>query len=131
MAFGRARTLGGRATGLGVDRNYKAILNSMAGFALGLKTERSVRQEFALFVVGIPAALLLGTSGWERLGLILSLVAVLCVEFLNTCIEKLCDHVTPERHDQIKVIKDMGSAACFCAQGSALAIWIFCVIWRL
>jgi diacylglycerol kinase (ATP) len=102
----------------------------MAGLAFGLRTERAIRQEFAFFVVGLPLAFLVGATTWERLALILSLVAVLCVEFLNTCIEKLCDHVTPELHDQIKAIKDMGSAACFCAQASAGVIWLFVAIGR-
>jgi diacylglycerol kinase (ATP) len=102
----------------------------MAGLAHGLRTERAIRQEFAFFVVGLPLAFLVGATTWERLALILSIVAVLCVEFLNTCIEKLCDHVTPERHDQIKAIKDMGSAACFCAQASAGVIWLVVAVGR-
>lgn len=97
----------------------------MAGFAFGLSTERAIRQEFVVFVAGLPLAFIVGATGWERLALVLSLVAVVCVELLNTCVEKLCDHVTPERHEDIRVIKDMGSAACFCAQASAVAIWLF------
>ncbi len=103
----------------------------MAGFAFGLRTERAIQQEFALVILGIPVATLLGATTGERLGLILSLVAILCAEFLNTCVEKLCDHVTPERHDQIKAIKDMGSAACFCAQASAFCIWGIAVVARV
>ncbi len=114
-----------------MDRIYNAFWNSMAGFAFGLRTERAIRQEFAIFLVGLPVAVLLGTTAWERLTLILSIVAVLCAEFLNTCVEKLCDHVTPELHDQIKAIKDMGSAACFCAQASCGVIWLFVAASRL
>lgn len=114
-----------------MDRIYPAFLNSFAGFAHALRTERAVQQEFALFVVGLPLAFLVATTGWLRLTLIVSLVAILCVEFLNTCIEKLCDHVTPDLHDTIKVIKDMGSAACFCAQASAAAIWLMALAARL
>ena len=36
---------------------------------------------------------------------------VISVEMLNTAIERLCDHVTPEIHPQIKIVKDMASAA--------------------
>ncbi len=112
-------------------RIYLAFFNSMAGFSFGLRTERAIRQEFALLVVAAPLALVVATTPWERLALILSLVAVLCVEFLNTCVEKLCDHVTPERHDEIKAIKDMGSAACFCAQAAAVVIWAIVLAERL
>ena len=124
---------GGRAAhaasqGGDVDRIYRAFLNSMAGFGFALRTERAIRQEFAVFVVGAPLALFVGATAWQRLALILTLVAVLCVEFLNTCIEKLCDHVTPELHQQIKAIKDMGSAACFCAQASAGLVWLLVIL---
>ncbi len=104
-------------------RIYKAFLNSCAGFAFGLRRERAIQQEFALLVTGLPLAVWLGQTALERVMLIVAILAVLCVEFLNTAIEKLCDHVTPERHDAIKAIKDMGSSACFCAQLCALAIW--------
>jgi diacylglycerol kinase (ATP) len=114
-----------------VGRIYKAFLNSCAGFAFGLRTERAIRQEFALLVLGIPAAYFIGPSVMERITLILSLVAILCVEFLNTAIEKLCDHVTPERHEHIRAIKDMGSAACFCAQFSGAVIWLFFIFARI
>jgi diacylglycerol kinase (ATP) len=108
-----------------VHRIYKAFWNSVAGFAFALRTERAIQQETALLLIGLPVALYFGPSPWQKLVLILALVGVLCVEFLNTCIEKLCDHVTPERHVQIKAIKDMGSSACFCAQASAAMVWLF------
>lgn len=114
-----------------MDRIYPAFLNSCAGFAYALRTERAVRQEFALFIAGVPLAFFVGTTSWMRLTLILALAAILCVEFLNTCIEKLCDHVTPDIHDTIKAIKDMGSAACFCAQAGAFAIWMMALGNRL
>ena len=108
-----------------MHRIYKAFWNSMAGFAFALRTERAIQQEFVLLAVGLPLALWLGPTPVQKLVLILALVAIICVEFLNTCIEKLCDHVTPERHMHIKAIKDMGSSACFCAQASGAVIWLF------
>jgi diacylglycerol kinase (ATP) len=114
-----------------MDRIIPAFFNSCAGLAYALRTERAVRQEFAIFIVGLPLAFVVGTTGWTRLALILSLVAILCVELLNTCIEKLCDHVTPDIHDTIKVIKDMGSGACFLAQASAALIWLMALAGRL
>ncbi len=108
-----------------MHRIYKAFWNSLAGFAFALRTERAIQQEFVLLLIGLPVALIFGPTAWLKLLLVLSLVAVLCVEFLNTCVEKLCDHVTPERHIHIKVIKDMGSSACFCAQMSAGLVWLF------
>ncbi len=42
---------------------------------------------------------------------IASRISVWAAEAVNTALEKLCDHVTPDRHPQIKAIKDMASGA--------------------
>jgi diacylglycerol kinase (ATP) len=49
---------------------------------------------------------------------------VMAVELLNTALEKLADHVTPEWHAQIGMIKDCGSAAVFCTLCLAALVWI-------
>lgn len=114
-----------------LQKIYAAFLNSLAGLRHGLSTERAIRQEALLLLAGIPLALLIGSNALERLVLVLALVAVLCVEFLNTAIEKLCDHVTPERHETIRAIKDMASTACFLVQASAGAVWLVVLGQRL
>lgn len=57
------------------------------------------------------------------MALIGSLLLLLVVELLNTAVEKLADHVTPEHHATIKVVKDLGSAAVFCALALAVLVW--------
>ena len=114
-----------------MDRIYPAFLNSCAGFAYALRTEGAVRQEFGVLLIGAPLSFFVAEQGWLRLALILSLVAVIGVELLNTCDEKLCDHVTPDPHETIKAIKDMGSAACFCAQATAAILWLAALAARL
>ena len=102
----------------------KALNNTRAGFDHALRTERAVRQEAIALLMCIPLALIIGAGAWQRLAMIASIVIVIAIELLNTCAEKLCDHVTPERHPQIKVVKDMGSAAVFCALVVAAMIWL-------
>ena len=53
---GHSRLPSHRGPGGMVGRIYAAFLNSCAGFAFGLRTERAIRQEFALLLLGIPAA---------------------------------------------------------------------------
>jgi diacylglycerol kinase (ATP) len=60
--------------------------------------------------------------------LIGSVMLVLVVELLNTAIEKLCDHLAPELSAQIKVVKDLGSAAVFVAIVMSAAIWLIVVV---
>lgn len=110
---------------------YLAFLNSWRGLVYAARTERAVRLELALFVLGVPAALILGASLWVRVALVASLILMLCAEFLNTAIEKLCDHLHPSRHRRIGIVKDLASAGTFSAQALAALIWIAAVIDRL
>ncbi len=102
----------------------KAFNNTCAGFSYAVRTERAVQQEAIVLLLCIPLALFIGAGLWQRVAMISSVFIVLAIELLNTCAEKLCDHVTPETHPQIKIVKDMGSAAVFCALCVAALIWI-------
>ncbi|MCW2316547.1 diacylglycerol kinase (ATP) [Rhodoblastus acidophilus] len=101
----------------------QALLNSLAGLRAALRSERAFRQEMILLVLAIPAALALTGDPVRRALLIGGVLALMSVELLNTAIEKLCDHVTPEKNGEIRDIKDMGSAAVFCALILAALLW--------
>ena len=107
-----------------MDRIYKAFFHSLDGLKHALLTERAVRQEAVLLIVALPVAIVLAKTAWVFAALIGSLLAVVAIELLNTAIEKLSDHVTPERHDDIKIVKDLGSAAVLMGLLSALLVWI-------
>jgi diacylglycerol kinase (ATP) len=59
------------------------------------------------------------------------LLVLLGIEFLNTAIEKLADHVTPEHHIDIGRIKDYGSAGVFCGICLAGIVWLAALALRL
>ena len=109
----------------------RATLASLEGLRAAIRTERAFRQELMLLALSAPASFALTPDFFRRGELIASLLAVLAIELLNTGIEKLCDHTTPEFNPHIKVIKDMGSAAVFCALGMATVIWGGAVLARL
>ncbi len=108
-----------------------AFKNTCAGLNHAVRTERAVRQEAIVLLIAVPLAFLIGAGAWQRVALIGSILVVMAVELLNTCAEKLCDHVTPERHPQIKIVKDMGSAAVFCTLVVATMIWLTALAERL
>jgi diacylglycerol kinase (ATP) len=113
---------------LGLD---EALLNSLRGLAHALSSERAVQQEAAVLLVAAPVAYVLGTSALERAILIACLLLLIAVELLNTCLEKLCDHVTPTLNPHIRAVKDMGSAAVFCAMLACGLCWATAVVERL
>jgi diacylglycerol kinase (ATP) len=108
-----------------------AFRNSWRGLSLTVRTERAVRQEAVVLAVAIPAAGLLADTLWVAVALVAVVLLVLCVELLNTAVEKLCDHVTPTRHPDIGAIKDVASAAALCSQALGALVWLAAVLARV
>jgi diacylglycerol kinase (ATP) len=107
-----------------VKRILSATKNSLRGLADGIKTEAAIREEAIAFVLAVPIGVFIAPSLAWYVAMIAALLMVFAVEFLNTAIEKLSDHVTPEQHRDIGRIKDFGSTAVFCALALAGLIWL-------
>lgn len=114
----------------GLHRIWAALWNSVSGLREGLSTEAAIKQEAALLLIGLPLSFLIATNLWIWIALVGSLLLLLAVEFLNTAIERLCNHIQPEKHDAIRVTKDLGSAAVFFAIAFVALVWIAAVFAR-
>jgi diacylglycerol kinase (ATP) len=117
--------------GTTVKRLYSATANSLRGIIDGIRTEAAIREEAVLLVVALPIGLALAPSAAWYVAMIGAILVVLAVEFLNTAIEKLADHVTPEHHVDIGRIKDFGSSAVFCALGLTGIVWVAAFLLRI
>jgi undecaprenol kinase len=95
---------------------------ALAGLAYGLRSERSVRFEAVVLglVVAALAVLRPGPIWWAAVAL--ASAGVLAAELLNTAIETLADHLCPEIHPRIRVVKDCAAAAVFVSVVGALAV---------
>jgi undecaprenol kinase len=95
---------------------------AFAGLLHALRTEKSVRLE-ALCLGLVVAALAVFRPGplwWAAV--MLASAGVLAAELLNTAIETLADHVSPELHPRIRRVKDCAAAAVLIAVLGALAV---------
>jgi diacylglycerol kinase (ATP) len=110
---------------------WLAFLNSWRGLRHGARTERAVRLELTLLFLGLPLAFVIGGSLWIRVALVASLLLMLSAEFLNTAIEKLCDHLHPLHHTSIGIVKDLASAGAFLAQAVAALVWLAALLDRI
>ena len=117
-------------TGLTVKRLFSATLNSLRGLGYGIRHEAALREEAILLVVSLLLGFAVAPSVAWYVAMVGSLLVLLAVELLNTAIEKLADHVTRERHDEIGKIKDYGSAAVFCALCLVGLIWLAAIVLR-
>ena len=107
----------------GLTRIIHAFGYSMKGFKAAFKHESAFRQEVALFIVLVPAAIWLGRTSIEYILLIGSLLLVLIVELLNSAVEAVVDRIGDEMHKLAGRAKDMGSAAVFVSLTNVFLIW--------
>ncbi len=96
----------------GLDRIVRAFGISMKGLRAAW-LEKAFRQEVALSVVMVPAALLLGRSWVETMMMLASVGLVLICEIANSALEAVVDRIGPEFHELSGRAKDMGSAIVF------------------
>jgi diacylglycerol kinase len=111
-------------------RKMKRFINSV-GFALNgirilLKNERHFKIHFLAFIFVLILGVFLNINRIEWLVLFITSALVMTIEAINTALEKLCDHVTPNQHESIKKVKDIAAGAVFIAVLFALVIG--CVI---
>ncbi len=115
----------------GLARITAAFWNTVGGLREGLSTEAAIKQEFAIACVALPLSFFIAQDLWTWVALIASLLLVLAVEFLNTAIERLCNHIQPDKHDAIRITKDLASAGVFFTLALAGLIWIAAIFARL
>jgi diacylglycerol kinase (ATP) len=93
-----------------------------AGFAHGVRAEHSLRiQLFAFGLVLIALLVLRPAPAWWAL-VILASAGVISAELFNTAIERLADHLHPDVHPSIRIVKDCAAAAVLVASLAALAV---------
>jgi len=95
-----------------------------AGLVAAWQSEHSLRyQVAALALVSILLIVFHPEPLWWAL-VALTSSAVVCAELFNTALERLADHLHPEQHAQIRIVKDCAAAAVLIAAVGALAVAI-------
>lgn len=107
-----------------MQRIINATRNTWKGLVGAARSEAAFREELIVLALATPLAFLITGDWWGRAVLVGAVLFVMAVELLNTAIEKLCDHVTPGRNDDIGRIKDMGSAAVGVSILVAGVLWL-------
>lgn len=89
-----------------------------AGYSLGglrrLWRESAFRQEVLAAVLVLAALVALSAPFWAYLAVAVLICIVFAVEALNTAIEVLVDHLSPEWSSFARDAKDLGSLAVMC-----------------
>src|SRR5258708_5900084 len=108
------------------DNSGSRLLRSFGYAFEGLATLFRTQPNFRIHLVAAVFALVLGVvlrlSLPEMALLVLTVGLVLVVEALNTCLETLCDLVSPTFHPLIKKSKDVSAAAVLISAIAAVGV---------
>jgi len=97
---------------------------ALAGIGHALRTERSFRtQALCLVLVMVGLAILQPPPLWWGV-VILASAGVLAAELFNTAIEHLADHLHPETHPAIRIVKDCAAAGVLLAVVGAIGVGV-------
>jgi len=105
------------------NRPFSSRVNfAIAGLRAAWQHEKSFRTQgwFALAALLLLLLLRPALLWWALIGVMVMLV--LAAELINTAVEHLADHLHPEQHPKIKLVKDCTAAAVLLL--SLGALWL-------
>jgi undecaprenol kinase len=97
---------------------------ALSGLGHALRGERSVRFQVVVLVLVLAALVMFRPEPIWWAAVALASAGVLAAELLNTAIETLADHLSPEIHPQIRAVKDCAAAAVLVCVIGALVVAI-------
>jgi diacylglycerol kinase len=103
---------------------FASFLFAMQGVAHAFQTQRNFKIHVGITLAVIIAGIVLGldTSQWAILAIVIGLVFQ--AELVNTAIEAIVDHVSPEFHALAKVAKDCAAGAVFMSAFIAVIVGV-------
>ena len=116
-------------TNLSKNQSFaRRLAFAVAGFAHALRGERSLRTQLGILVVVVAVlGYLQPPAVWWAL-VSLCAAGVIGAELFNTAVERLADHLHPDVHPQIRIVKDCAAAAVLCAALGAVGVGIALVV---
>ncbi len=104
-------------------RSFKVAFTGILSF---FRTERNGRIQGIIAIFVITAGLLLGISAQDWIRILGCIALVLCLEMVNSAIEKTCNLVSTDFSPAIKTIKDISAGAVLLA--AIIAVIIGCIV---
>lgn len=95
---------------------------ALEGIVHAFRTQRNFKIHSAITLAVVVAGAVLGVSTDQWAILVLTIALVFVAELVNTSLEAVVDHVSPEFHALAKVAKDCAAGAVFVAAMMAVII---------
>lgn len=106
----------------------KSFGYALSGWRTLLAEEPNAIIHVVLGIAVVICGFLFRISSNEWLAIILSVSIVLAAELFNTALEAVCNLVEPNRHPQIKKIKDLAAGAVLITALGALTVGLLIFI---
>lgn len=108
--------------GFSIRARVRSFRYAFEGIAAFFQSEHNAWLHFMATIAVITLATLVGVTRTELLALVFAIGFVWVAEMFNTCIERVMDFISDQRHKEIKFIKDLASGAVLVAAITALVI---------
>jgi len=105
-----------------IRKRIQSFKYAFNGLWFVLRHEHNFRIHLLAAVVAVLAGFYFDVTTMEWLAIVIIIALVLSLEIINSAIEKLADVVSPEKNEQIKVIKDMTAAAVLLVAMASLVV---------
>ncbi|MBL8535832.1 MAG: diacylglycerol kinase family protein [Hyphomonadaceae bacterium] len=100
----------------------KSFAHAFAGFAYMLRTQHNAWIHLLATLAVVVAGALMRVSADDWRWLVTAIALVWAAEAINTAFEHLCDVVSPEFHNSVKLSKDIAAAAVLVCAAAAVLI---------
>lgn len=114
-----------RAKQFHIIANFK---NAFNGIFMLFRNGKIFKVHLLIGLAVVLAGIILKIEKIEWLLIILAMGIVLSAEAFNTSLEKLSDHISPDYHSAIKMVKDYAAAAVLIASVAAAILGLIIFI---
>lgn len=105
-----------------IRSRLKSFRFAWDGIASFFQRDHNAWLHFMATIAVFTTALLVGVTKTELLALVFAIGLVWIAEMFNTCIERVMDFVSEQKHPEIKFIKDLAAGAVLTASITAVII---------
>ena len=98
-----------------IRKRLKSFVYAFNGLLLLIKKEHNARIHLLATVCVIAAGFIFKITDIEWIAVIFAIGFVFVSEIINSSIEQLADFVSPDKHEKIKIVKDLAAAAVLVA----------------
>lgn len=115
----------GQGTLVGKNQPFWTRLGfALKGVAFALRAENSLKFQASAFLAVLIGLVILRPGALWWAAVLLASSAVLAAELFNTALEHLVDHLHPDVHPQIRIVKDCAAGAVLLTALGAVAVAI-------